>query len=535
MQNLHDSPDLLIERLRLEIQKRKRGLDYDETTPTEPDRLANISVTHEQPLIPLSSPAHPAAGTTAGKPRVKSVQRALDRASAKNQAHRKWPRLLRGLRRNQETVNESLINGIHALLDTLEWLREKFKLLEAYLTDVAKRVDQQARWAREFERVALEREHQLDRRSLLNQDRQTQIDAHLAELKAFVREQERQAIALQNQFKDQQDQWEDRQALLAGQQAQLQQFTAAQQLQTIEEHRQLQELQERLAGVLRNGEEHREKISGFLNQAGRLETQVTSLTARAADVERMRNKVNGLQASMAILESHLLKTKGKASPLSSGATKVLGEKLEQHKTDTFYLAFEDQFRGSRELVKERLRFYLPAIEQAKAETDNVLALDLGCGRGEWLELLQENGYEGEGVDLNICMVEECTSRRLKAHYFDAIEYLRAVPSESLALVTGFHLVEHLEFAQFYNLINETLRVLRIRGVAIFETPNPESAKVSLYSFFLDPTHRHPIPQELLCFAAIQAGFKETKVERLQEHLEDGVSQGYLDYGAILRK
>jgi SAM-dependent methyltransferase len=295
----------------------------------------------------------------------------------------------------------------------------------------------------------------------------------------------------------------------------MQGFIRAQEKQTIEEQRQLEEQQAQLTDV-------RARLEEFLVS-----------THTQEEIGTVRDKVNALQGSFAILQTHLAKRKTR--PLSEPAAHSLHEDLKQHETDAFYLAFENQFRGDREEIKQRLRFYLPIIEQTKAITGNASAVDVGCGRGEWLELLQEHGYQGVGVDLNVCMVEECRSRGLKAEVSDAIAYLRALPPASLSLLTGFHIVEHLAFNQLFELFRESLRVLRIRGTAIFETPNPECAKVPAYSFYLDPTHRNPIPHELLCFAARQAGFGATRVERLQAYFEEGVFKGHLDYAGIFTK
>jgi SAM-dependent methyltransferase len=253
----------------------------------------------------------------------------------------------------------------------------------------------------------------------------------------------------------------------------------------------------------------------------------------SSEIEALRNKLNTMQASFAIIQGYFARTESTETVEAVGP--AVSKDLKEHDKDAFYLAFENQFRGDRELIKDRLRFYLPIMERTKATTGNISAVDLGCGRGEWLELLREQGYEGVGVDVNLCMIEECRSRGLKAESADAIAYLRNLAPGSLSLVTGFHIVEHLSFSQLLDVFRETFRVLCPRGTAIFETPNPENSHVSGYSFYLDPTHRNPIPQELLCFAARQTGFESTQVERLQAFLEDGVFKGYLDYAGIFTK
>ena len=183
----------------------------------------------------------------------------------------------------------------------------------------------------------------------------------------------------------------------------------------------------------------------------------------------------------------------------------------------FYRAFEDRYRGSRELIRSRLRSYLPFIEPLKSLVDHPTGLDLGCGRGEWLQLLSEYDFDALGVDLDDGMLTACYENGLRATKRDAIEFLQKLPTESQCVVSGFHIAEHLAFPQLQMLVQEALRVLKPAGLLILETPNPENVRVSSLSFYYDPTHRHPIPSELLTFLSEYYGFWRTKLVRLQEN------------------
>ena len=97
--------------------------------------------------------------------------------------------------------------------------------------------------------------------------------------------------------------------------------------------------------------------------------------------------------------------------------------------------------------------------------------------------------------------------------------LRNLPSESQIVVSGFHIVEHVSFADWTEWINEAFRVLKPAGLIVLETPNPENLFVATRSFYLDPTHLNPIPPELLSFAVEFAGFSRVKILRLQEDKE----------------
>jgi SAM-dependent methyltransferase len=182
--------------------------------------------------------------------------------------------------------------------------------------------------------------------------------------------------------------------------------------------------------------------------------------------------------------------------------------------DSFYRAFEDRFRGSRELIKSRLSIYLPFIEPLKSIYRECNLIDLGCGRGEWLELLESKGFKTHGVDLDDAMLEVCSSEGLSVLKADAIEYLRKLQDESAVIVSAFHLIEHISFESLQILVSEAFRVLKPCGLLILETPNPENLMVSTTEFYLDPTHKRPVPPKLLHFLAEYNKFHRIKVIRL---------------------
>ncbi|MBZ9694841.1 class I SAM-dependent methyltransferase [Mesorhizobium sp. CO1-1-9] len=183
--------------------------------------------------------------------------------------------------------------------------------------------------------------------------------------------------------------------------------------------------------------------------------------------------------------------------------------------DDLYKAFEDRFRGSREHVKERLQIYQPLLAQVPRQAEGPpLAIDLGCGRGEWLEILAESGLEAIGVDTNARMAQEAADNGLRIELQDALEHLGGRPNNSVAIITAFHMVEHVPTDYLIGLLDECQRVLAEDGLLILETPNPENISVSTNTFHLDPTHKSPLPPGLLEFLVRQAGFAETAILRL---------------------
>jgi SAM-dependent methyltransferase len=193
---------------------------------------------------------------------------------------------------------------------------------------------------------------------------------------------------------------------------------------------------------------------------------------------------------------------------------------EDHVLDDMYARFEDRFRGSRADIKQRAAIYLPLIHEAGAGTANAPVVDLGCGRGEWLELLRDEGLVGQGVDLNRIFLGSCREIDLNVTEADAVEFLRSLRPQSVGAVTSFHLIEHLSLKALVALIDESLRVLRPGGIIIVETPNPENLQVGSCNFYTDPTHRSPLPP-LLTEALVELrGFvRPAIIRRDQERLQ----------------
>ena len=203
--------------------------------------------------------------------------------------------------------------------------------------------------------------------------------------------------------------------------------------------------------------------------------------------------------------------------LSSDQVRQMVNQHDDHKYDSSYVAFEDVFRGSREEIKARQSIYLPLLEENGIGSVEMPILDVGCGRGEWLELLRERDLRASGVDRNERMVDHCISAGLQVIKSDVLLYLRTLPDASLGAVTSFHMVEHLPFETILALVDESLRVLRAGGFLILETPNPANILVGSYAFHFDPTHLKPLPGPMLRFFVESRGFCDVHIRELHPY------------------
>lgn len=190
-----------------------------------------------------------------------------------------------------------------------------------------------------------------------------------------------------------------------------------------------------------------------------------------------------------------------------------------------YVAFEDHFRGHPANVKAQFaQDYLPVLAEAGLNA-GVRVLDIGCGRGEWLELMREQHFDARGVDLNPVVCELCQSKQLDVLNDDAVAYMARQPPGSLDLITAFHLIEHIPGELLDRLIASARHALRPGGLLILETPNPENFIVGSCNFYNDPTHLNPLPPEPTRFRVLSHGFASVDILRLHP-------RGNVNYDAL---
>jgi SAM-dependent methyltransferase len=170
-----------------------------------------------------------------------------------------------------------------------------------------------------------------------------------------------------------------------------------------------------------------------------------------------------------------------------------------------YVGFEDRFRGSREAIRERQAHYVALFAGASD------VLDLGCGRGEFLDLLREQGIAARGLDTNHEMVELCRARGLDVAESDALDHVRALPEASLGGLFAAQVVEHLAPAYVASLLDAAGAALRPGAHVVLETINPSCWTAFFESYLRDPTHVRAYHPETLSYLVTAAGFQDAAI------------------------
>lgn len=243
-------------------------------------------------------------------------------------------------------------------------------------------------------------------------------------------------------------------------------------------------------------------------------------TLKAQDIEncitKLVERLNNNEIIMRRLNEKIININGITKWVNSRelAPVVSGELAEGVVDNSvFYHDFEEQFRGTREDIKERLKIYIPILEEYMDEWTNKKFIDIGCGRGEWLDLLKEKkvmeyvGVDLNQIQLNIC--EEYGHENLVQE--DCIKYIKNIEDSSIDVITGFQIIEHLPTESLLLLLRECNRVLKHGGIILFETPNVSNLIVGATYFYTDPTHEKPLLKDVMKFYVERTGFREVQI------------------------
>ncbi len=176
----------------------------------------------------------------------------------------------------------------------------------------------------------------------------------------------------------------------------------------------------------------------------------------------------------------------------------------------FYTEFENNFRGSREQIINLLSNYDGLIDYILNIDNNPSLLDIGSGRGEWIQKCNALGFKSIGLELDPKMVDDCKKLNLNIKEGDALSLLDEFSEDSFSIVSAFHVIEHMNHENIQALLVKSKRVLKPNGLLILETPSIDNLVVSSKSFHIDPTHINPIHPDLLAFMMKRIGFNKQK-------------------------
>jgi 2-polyprenyl-3-methyl-5-hydroxy-6-metoxy-1,4-benzoquinol methylase len=220
-----------------------------------------------------------------------------------------------------------------------------------------------------------------------------------------------------------------------------------------------------------------------------------------------------------ILESRL-------DALEANAARLAGRLSSPTVVGFDYAAFEGTFRGDAARLQPVFERYLMMLADAGQQP----VLDLGCGRGAFLEMLRERGVDARGIDIDPHAVAIARSRGLDVSEGDLLEALRAWPDASLGAVVSFQVVEHLPLPKVQDLLHLAHEKLRPDGTLVLETVNVSSAYALAHGWSIDPTHRLRLHPRVLRALAEAAGFQNVELQSAGE-IERG---DLLESGAALR-
>jgi O-antigen chain-terminating methyltransferase len=171
-----------------------------------------------------------------------------------------------------------------------------------------------------------------------------------------------------------------------------------------------------------------------------------------------------------------------------------------------YYWFKSIHRGDRALIKRRQQPYLEYFEGCA----NVL--DVGCGRGEFLELMAEKGIGGYGIDIERDSVQFCADSGLKAEQAEALAHLGAIEDESIDGVFISQVAEHMTPSELIELAGLAYNKMKPGGYVVIETPNPQCLLIFASFFYADLSHVQPIHPETMRFLLLSAGFREVEIK-----------------------
>jgi SAM-dependent methyltransferase len=233
------------------------------------------------------------------------------------------------------------------------------------------------------------------------------------------------------------------------------------------------------------------------------------------DLAKMRGEFEALiYAELRVLRQKQTSSLAQAPAAQAPAVPTAAPATSPEPMPVDWMRFADAFRGPEDAIRERQKRYAGRFAGSVHESSVHEILDLGCGRGEFLEAAREAGLRARGIDQSQECIALCRAKGLDAEQADLFTYLAAVEDRSLGGVFCSQVVEHLPPERVPALVRLLAAKLRPGALVAIETPNPECLAIFATHFYLDPTHTRPIPPVLLGFYLEEAGMGNVEVERL---------------------
>jgi len=202
------------------------------------------------------------------------------------------------------------------------------------------------------------------------------------------------------------------------------------------------------------------------------------------------------------------------------------------KDDLYYLLFENVFYDHY-AVKEKQKIYLPYIEKIQ-DNKNFDWLDIGCGRGEFLEILKNSNSSVKGVEINTIEYASLVNKGFTVYNTDAITFLKET-DEIFKGISALQVIEHLSYEYLQEMLKLAYEKIIPNGIIILETINPRN-ELGLANFYMDETHKRPLPAEMIAFLLEWIGFRNIKVvysALLPENYRNSeIKNNYHDYAVI---
>lgn len=174
--------------------------------------------------------------------------------------------------------------------------------------------------------------------------------------------------------------------------------------------------------------------------------------------------------------------------------------------DWRYAGFENRYRGSEQEIKKQQASYVSYFKKGGK------VLDLGCGRGEFIEILEENGIEAEGIDINGQMIEICRDKGLNCQKADILKKLAEYEDGTLGGIFSSQVIEHLSPSYLRRVIELAYFKLSPASHIVLETINSASVFSLVQIYFLDLSHQKPVHPQTLKFLLESTGFEKVEIK-----------------------